>query len=218
LAFYLNELIYKGAEAEIWKGKWFDLDAIFKIRKSKPWRHPKLDNMILESRTMREAKIMYQAFDIGVNVPYIYDVSLEKYMIIMEYVNGITLKDLLSIKDPSIFKICKELGNKIAMLHENSIIHGDLTPSNVIIREGGELCILDFGLANFSNRIEDMGVDIHLFLRALESNFARLAYECFESFKEGYSLKKDYKEVFEKVKEIRRRGRYVSERRLVAKL
>ncbi len=214
MAFKLEKLLMKGAEAEIWKGVWFGLEAIFKIRKSKPWRHPLLDRKILESRTLKEARIIYSAFLHGIDVPFIYDVDKNNFSIVMEYVRGKTLKDLLSEKNPKIEYLCEELGSIVAMLHKISIVHGDLTPANVVLREEGSLCILDFGLADFSNRIEDRGVDLHLMLRALESSFSSLQNLCFESFKRGYSKVAENPElVFEKVKEIRRRGRYVLERR-----
>jgi len=218
LAYELIELLSKGAEAEIWKGKWLDLEAVFKVRKSKPWRHPRLDKMILETRTVKEAKIMYDAFNAGIDVPYIFDIDLQRYTIVMEYVRGVTLKNVLNKKEDKVYELCEELGKIAAKLHMRSIVHGDLTPANVIIRENGKLCLIDFGLANFSNRIEDMGVDLHLFLRALESSFALIAEKCFDSFVRGYAIMDGYKAVLEKVKEIRRRGRYVLERRLVAKL
>jgi Kae1-associated kinase Bud32 len=218
LAFKLDYLIKKGAEAEIWKGKWFSINSIYKIRKSKPWRHPLLDKLILEKRTIKEARIMYHAFENNIDVPFIYDVNISKNTIVMEFVEGITLKELMEAKDSRIFILCEKLGKLVANLHEASIVHGDLTPSNVILRNEGGLCILDFGLANFSNRIEDMGVDLHLFLRSLESSFSSLTHECFQSFIKGYSHFKHYNEVLEKVKEIRRRGRYVLERRISRKI
>jgi len=218
LAFKLEYLIKKGAEAEIWKGKWFNVDAVYKIRKSKPWRHPFLDKLILEKRTIKEARIMYNAFENNINVPYIYDVDISRNTIVMEFVEGIILKELMEAKDSRVFLLCENLGKLIANLHNASIVHGDLTPSNVILRKEGDLCILDFGLANFSNRIEDMGIDLHLFLRSLESSFSSLANECFQNFMKGYSHFKHRNEVLEKVKEIRRRGRYVLERRISKKI
>lgn len=207
----LELLLKKGAEAEIWKGKWLGMEAVFKIRKSKPWRHPILDSKILKSRTLKEARIMYSAYKKGIPIPFIYDVDVDEYIIVMEYVKGMTLKDYLEkFEDHRIFE---RLGEIIANLHNSSIVHGDLTPSNVILRNDG-LFILDFGLAEFSNRIEDMGIDLHLLLRSLESSFSSIAKNCFESFMKGYSkFKENQREILEKLREIRRRGRYVAERR-----
>lgn len=219
MAFKLIELLFKGAEAEIWKGEWFNNVALFKIRKSKSWRHPVLDRRIIESRTLKEARIIYAAFQSDIDVPFIYDVDLAKATIVMEFVEGITLKEILSNRDPRFFKLCEDLGYIVAKMHNSSIIHGDLTTSNVILRKDGQLCLIDFGLSEFSNRIEDKGSDLHLFLRALESSFASIAIPCFEAFKRGYSkIAEDYEEVFDKIKEIRRRGRYVLERRVSKKI
>lgn len=210
----LINLIKKGAEAEIWYGKWLNLEAIFKIRKRKAWRHNLIDEKVREYRTLKESKIIFECIKNGINVPFIYDVDLENYTIVLEFVKGETLKKIFEKNDPKIFYFCEEIGKTLGKMHNLSIIHGDVTLTNIILRPNNELCFIDFGLAEFSNRIEDKGVDLHLFLRALESSFSNVAKECFESLKNGYKkFEKNSQKVFEKVVEIRKRGRYISERR-----
>jgi len=214
LVIEIKYLIKKGAEAEIWFGKWLEFDVIFKIRKPKLWRNPELDRKIRIERTIKEAKIIYYSNINGIDTPYIYDVDKANSTIILEYVKGKTLKEIFENNDPNILNLCFTLGKMVGNLHNLDIVHGDITLSNIILRNEKSLCLLDFGLANFSKEIEDKGVDLHLFLRSLESSFPSLANICFEKFKEGYkNVFKNYKEVFEKVIEIRRRGRYVAERR-----
>jgi Mn2+-dependent serine/threonine protein kinase len=206
------EPIKKGAEAEIWKGFWFDLVSIFKIRVPKAWRHPLLDQKIRTSRTIKEARIIYSAMENSVRVPYIYDVDPENALIVMEFIEGNILKEVFksNYKDFS-----KEIGRIIGKLHSSNIVHGDVTLSNFIL-SGNEICIIDFGLADFSNRDEDRGIDLHLFLRNLESSFSSIAKECFNYFIEGYSeFFENYDEILEKLDEIRKRGRYVEERRKI---
>ena len=50
------------------------------------------------------------------------------------------------------------------------IMHGDLTTSNMILREADGRCVLiDFGLAQVTSEIEQRGVDIHVMFQTLKS-------------------------------------------------
>jgi Kae1-associated kinase Bud32 len=208
-----DKLIKKGAEAEIWQGRWFDLQAIFKVRVPKLWRHPILDSKIRSIRTIKEAKIMYYSLEENVRVPYLYDVDLENSTIIMEYVDGTILKEIFPKKHK---EFSFEIGRILSKLHSINIVHGDVTLSNFIMLNDGKICTIDFGLSEFSNRVEDKGIDIHLFLRNIESSFSSLSKESFEYFMKGYSIfMKNHGEILNKLKEIRRRGRYIAERRRV---
>ena len=69
----------------------------------------------------------------------------------------------------------------------------------------------DFGLGNFSNEIEDMGVDLLLLNRSMRSTHYLFHTELFKSFIKGYSDvigPKCSNEIVEKMREIERRGRY----------
>ncbi len=66
--------------------------------------------------------------------------------------------------------IFKEIGNLIGKMHNQNIIHGDLTTSNMIVNSNEKkIYFIDFGLSFFSEKIEDKAVDLHLLKRALES-------------------------------------------------
>ena len=73
----------------------------------------------------------------------------------MEFVNGKNVRDVVTPK------ICHEIGAIAALLHSSNIIHGDLTTSN-FITDGTRLALLDFGLAYYSGRNEDVATDIRL--------------------------------------------------------
>lgn len=211
-----KQLIKRGAESEIWFGIWLDLPAIFKIRISKPYRHPVLDKMIRERRTISEAKIIAEALEIGINVPLIYDIDLSEMMIVMEYIEGPTLKDILESNPNEGVKWAYILGTIIGKLHENNIMHGDLTTSNIIIRNN-KLYLIDFGLAEKTNRLEDHGLDLHLLSRILDSNHHRIASVFLNEVLKGYSNVAGYEKtklVKEKMREIRLRGRYIHERKI----
>jgi len=85
----------------------------------------------------------------------------------------------------------------------------------MILTSHGKVFLVDFGLSERSNELEARGVDLHLMKRALQSTHYRYAKECFEAVMAGYSqvVGKDAAEdVLNKIQEIERRGRYVSER------
>lgn len=87
------------------------------------------------------------------NVVEIYDVgeSGDLHYIVMEYVPGQTLKNIISSTGPMDAKraieIMKKLTSAIAQAHERRIIHRDIKPQNVLVRRDGELKISDFGIA-----------------------------------------------------------------------
>ena len=84
----------------------------------------------------------------------------------------------------------------------------------MILTPGGKVVLVDFGLSEQSNELEARGVDMHLMKRALQSTHYRHARECFKAIIEGYRkiVGKEAVNILEKVREIERRGRYVSER------
>ncbi len=206
-----ESVITKGAEAIIGTTKWLNKIAIIKERIEKKYLDKKLDAMIRSERTKKEAKIIVTAKTKGIPVPTLYYVSQKAGQIIMEYIEGIKLKDYLADREPELGKrFFNKLGEYIGRLHKIGIIHGDLTTSNIIVKND-QLFIIDFGLANFSFSEEDRGVDIHLLKRALESTHWNFAKEYFASFLETYSttLGIPEEEIIRKIEEIESRGRYI---------
>ena len=87
------------------------------------------------------------------NIVEVYDVGEDdgKYFIVMEYVEGKTLKQLIkkrgSLTLPEVIDIMLQLTSAISHAHESYIIHRDIKPQNVIILEDGRVKIMDFGIA-----------------------------------------------------------------------
>ncbi|MGQ9469996.1 MAG: KEOPS complex kinase/ATPase Bud32 [Nitrososphaerales archaeon] len=206
----MERLIRKGAEADIYLGKWFGRDAILKIRKPKPYRQPELDAEIRKRRTLHEASFLIDSRKAGVPTPLVYFIDPNKAEIVMQYIKGIRLKEIISDKKIGIDALCSEVGRCIARLHKNDIIHGDLTTSNFLVLRN-RIVFIDFGLAFFSQRLEDMAVDLHLIKGVLKSAHSEVADEAFNKILEGYAEIagiKMIKNLVRKIKEIERRGRY----------
>ncbi|MCD6340455.1 MAG: Kae1-associated kinase Bud32 [Desulfurococcales archaeon] len=212
------EVLAVGAEAVLMKGYFLGIEAVYKVRIPKPYRDHRLDLRLRRERTLTEAKLMVTAKRAGVNVPYILLIEPDAGVIIMEYLKGSLLKNILNtLPDPVMHKILKLVGAMVGRLHGGGIVHGDLTTSNIIIhRDTGEPYLIDFGLAKVSDDIEDRGVDIHLFLRSLESTHYVIKDKAYSYFLEGYGEvvgQEELNKVIDKVREIRLRGRYVEERK-----
>ncbi len=202
-----------GAEAILVEGTLGGERVVAKYRLSKRYRRRELDARLRERRTRLEARILARAVEAGVGVPQIIYVSPDDYILVIERLVGKRLKELIGVEDVS--EIFVELGRMVARLHSAGIVHGDLTTSNVVVTKHG-LVIIDFGLASFSRNLEERAVDLHLLLRALEATHPQLSALLYEKFLEGYREvvgDEEAARVAERVVEIRRRGRFVEERR-----
>lgn len=212
-------LIKKGAEANLYLAKWHGRKVIMKKRLPKKYRLPRLDEHIRTYRTVHEPRLMHEAKKAGVPTPIIFLVDVKNATIIMEFIEGKQVKQLLGeVSRSERRRLCLRTGELIGKLHKNGIVHGDLTTSNMILDSEGKIFLVDFGLGEKTSELEARGVDLHLMRRALESIHFRFAEECFSAVVKGYSkvLGDDAAEkVLDKIREIERRGRYVAERKEV---
>ena len=210
-------LIKKGAEASLYLTDWHGRKVIMKKRLPKKYRPSRLDKHIRTYRTIHEPQLMHEAKKAGVPTPTIFLVDLKNAMIIMEFIEGKQVKQLLSeVTKSERQSLCLKIGELIGRLHEYGIIHGDLTTSNMILDSEGKIFFVDFGLGEKTKELEARGVDLHLMKRALQSTHFRFTEECFDAVIRGYSKvlsAEIVKNILDKIKEIERRGRYVAERK-----
>jgi len=210
-------LMKKGAEASIFLEHWQERKVLMKRRIVKKYRFPELDKKIRTRRTIKESQLIHDAKKAGVPTPTILMVDLNNSNIAMEFVEGLQIKQVLNNLTPDERQILsKKIGELIGLLHSNSIIHGDLTTSNMILTPSDDIVFVDFGLGEKTTELEAKGIDLHLMKRALQSTHFIHAEDCFQAVLEGYSRQvggKITKEVSEKIDEIEMRGRYISERK-----
>lgn len=210
-------LIKKGAEASLYLADWHGRKVIMKKRLPKKYRLSKLDEQIRTYRTIHEPQLMHKAKRAGVPTPTIFLVDVKSATIIMEFIEGKQVKQLLGeVSKNERQRLCLKIGELIGRLHKYGIIHGDLTTSNMIQNSEGKIFFVDFGLGEKRKELETRGVDLHLMKRALHSTHFRFAKECFNAVIKGYSKVLDTENVkngLDKIKEIERRGRYVAKRK-----
>tara|TARA_B000000460_G_C21351830_1_gene321581 strand:- start:48 stop:668 length:621 start_codon:yes stop_codon:yes gene_type:complete len=203
------KLLKKGAEADVFLSLWNAKKAILKIRKEKTYRNPILDKKIRKQRTIKESEIISQVKSFGITTPLIYFVDVNKCSILMQYIDGKLVRDM---DEKTIEKTCFQIGKIVGILHKNGIMHGDLTTSNFILTKK-QLVLIDFGLANRTEKPDDHAIDLRLFKEILNSAHANILNKSWSNFLKGYSKsvgEKYCKKIIKLVGVIESRGRYAT--------
>ena len=100
------------------------------------------------------------------NIVEIYDVGEDedKYYIVMEYVPGTTLKELIlkrgALHYVEAIDIMKQVVGGIAKAHQLGIIHRDLKPQNILVTDSGVAKIADFGIASMQSLAQVTQTDV----------------------------------------------------------
>jgi TP53 regulating kinase and related kinases len=204
-------LLYRGAEADVIKAPWYGETAVYKLRKPLPYRLEALDKEIRRQRTIREAEMIGRAKAAGVNAPRLFFVDPPGATIVMEYIMGDRMKDLVpKLSDRDVGEMFEALGGDVARLHRAGIMHGDLTTAN-IVKRGRDLVFLDFGLSVHSSRVEDHAVDLRLIKETIVGAHSAVASVAVDSLLSGYARvagERRAKAVIKQLRSIERRGRY----------
>ena len=238
----MSILLSQGAEGKIYIGEFLSKKCVVKERFVKKYRVKELDQKLTKNRMLNESKNIARASKLGINVPTLYFVDLIERKIYMEYLENscqlkVILQEIYSKDDISqykslIDKISNDLGNMISNLHSGDLIHGDLTPSNIILKikedTNSELLnnakeiilenknydymyLIDFGLSSVAlsttSGIEDKAVDLYVLKRAIISSNPK-SEDLFEKAMDIYQKNcKNGKEIIERYKKVEMRGR-----------
>ncbi len=88
-----------------------------------------------------------------VNIASVYDVGNDGniYYIVMEYIDGYTLKQIIKEKAPfdneEVIGIAVQIANALEVAHSNNIVHRDIKPQNILVTKDGDVKVTDFGIA-----------------------------------------------------------------------
>ncbi|MFH1424243.1 MAG: KEOPS complex kinase/ATPase Bud32 [archaeon] len=193
-----SKFLKLGAEAKLTRKG----DKLTKERIKKGYRLKEIDEPLRKQRTAREASLMDRARRAGVLVPKIYKVDKEKMSIEMDFLEAKRIDQVLTEE------LCAQTGAEIAKLHDADIIHGDLTTSNILVKEDG-IYFIDFGLGEVSKSIEKKGVDLRVFKEAIRATKGEEADKYIDAAMKAYVENSESgAEVLKRLEKIETRGRY----------
>ncbi|KAA1074412.1 serine/threonine-protein kinase bud32 [Puccinia graminis f. sp. tritici] len=186
-----STLIKQGAEAKVYTVELVKAAAgrpgitvLLKYRFPKTYRHPSLDSQLTKNRLTFEARSLTRALKTGVRVPVLKGLDLEQGWLMLEWIEGISLREWLQEhqqheqSQEELLNLLSDVGTQIAKLHSADIIHGDLTTSNMMLRasksqgpsrSNQEVVMIDFGLSSVTSLVEDKAVDLYVLERAFLS-------------------------------------------------
>jgi len=200
-------LLKRGAEAELRRIEWHGRQAVEKVRVAKGYRDAGLDDGLRRQRIRVEARLMHEVRRLGVSVPILYDVDLAAHRLVMEFIDGPTVKELLQkrLADPR--TVARAIGTVAGTLHAHGIVHGDLTTSNMLWRDG-RIHLIDLSMGEKTHALEAHGVDLRLLKEAWTSahyDVLDLFDEVLAAYRASYPKAED---AIAKLREIQERGRY----------
>ncbi|MBP2172905.1 bifunctional N(6)-L-threonylcarbamoyladenine synthase/serine/threonine protein kinase [Methanococcus voltae] len=216
-----ENLIGKGAEADIEIIDYLGNKSIKKTRIVKGYRVNELDILIRQRRTVKEARFLNNVKNLGICTPTVYDVNKDENSIIMEFIDGVSLKDYILSNyppnNPNLKNLLIRVGESIAKMHNENIIHNDLTTSNFMVSQDNGLCnesniklyVLDFGLAKYTDVFEDRAIDLIVLKKALISTHYKQFDEIWNNILEGYKISKDYDKTLKMIDKVEKKGRYL---------
>lgn len=137
-----------GGMADVYKGKDHKLNRYIAIKVLKR-EYRQDENFVRKFQTEAQsaAGLMHP------NIVNVYDVGEEQgiYYMVMELVEGITLKDYIgkkgALSTKEVLSIAIQMCSGIEAAHNNHIIHRDIKPQNIIISREGKVKVTDFGIA-----------------------------------------------------------------------
>lgn len=200
------KIIKRGAESIIHK----DDSKIIKDRIEKSYRISEIDLPLRKERTRKEAKLLSEARRCGVPTPKIIEVNEKEFKITMDFVDGKRIKELLyETTNEKREQLAEEIGKSVGLLHSHGIVHGDLTTSNMIYSDN-KIFFIDFGLGEFSNRIEDLATDLSVLKEAFKSTHFKYLNLLWNNFIRGYKqTNSNWEKTLNALDNIEKRGRYV---------
>jgi TP53 regulating kinase and related kinases len=193
------KLIAQGAEGKIYLT---DDNKIVKERVKKNYRIEPLDTLLRKTRTRKEAKIISDMKRLGIKAPIIFDTK--DFTIEMEFIEGKKLKEILTNENSQ--RICREIGRCVSIMHKGDMIHGDLTTSNILIKND-EVYFIDFGLSVETKSLEQKAADLLTLYQNFQSVHPNVMAWIY--FLEGYKKNDEVLNTFQK---MLKRRRYTEEK------
>jgi TP53 regulating kinase-like protein len=204
-------LLFRGAEAVVYEGRFLDRPCVLKQRIPKRYRHPDLDGRLLRQRTVQEVRCLARLGSLtsdALRVPLLYLVRPDNYSLYLELIDGISLQSALHEEPRQAESLMDKVGKAVAAMHNAHIVHGDLTTSNMMLEKAtARIVLIDFGLGQSSKSAEDKAVDLYVLERSFSSVHAEVD-GLFHRFLHSYRLaNSDSPAIMAKLAEVQMRGR-----------
>jgi len=210
-----EQIISQGAEAKIYKLSDNGTEYVVKERFSKCYRVKELDESLRRKHTQAEVKALQKCAKFNIPSPKYFESIPKEGLILVEYLNGVQLKELIDEKKITKEEIGKIMGEIVGQVHARGICHGDLTTSN-FMKSDAKYYIIDFGLSQMTDTDENRAVDLHVLEKAISSAHPNQE-EIFVSFIEAYKStmsenlpekkKNEVQKIMDKLENVRQRGR-----------
>ncbi len=150
--YVVSEILGKGGMAIVYKARdiKLDRDVTLKIMREEFVKDDDFINRFnIEAKAA--AKLTHQ------NIVNVYDVGKfgDIYFIVMEYIDGVTLKDIIkkrgAFSNEEVLGVAIQIAQALEVAHRNQIVHRDIKPQNILINSKGEVKVTDFGIARAIN-------------------------------------------------------------------
>ncbi|TRY97781.1 hypothetical protein DNTS_008278 [Danionella cerebrum] len=208
-------MIKQGAEARVYRGAFLGRSVIIKERFPKLYRHPEVDEKLTRRRTTQEVRSIQRCRRAGIRTPVVYFVDYTTHCIFLEEIqDSMTVRDHIR-SEPGVEcleALAEHIGGILALMHDEDVIHGDLTTSNMLLTSTEEaksigLVLIDFGLSFISALPEDKAVDLYVLEKAFLSSHPKTE-AVFQTLLKSYrTASRKSSSVIQKLDEVRLRGR-----------
>ena len=149
------ELVGQGGMGAVYKAKQSDLNREVAI-KILPLEIA--DEQGFSARFTREAQSLAKLNHPNIVTVFDFGRLEGLFYFVMEYVDGLTLRELLAdgkLSPPHALKIIQQICEALQYAHDEGVVHRDIKPENVLIDRRGRVKIADFGLAKFVGSRDD---------------------------------------------------------------
>ncbi len=150
--YVISEILGKGGMAIVYKASdiKLDRDVTLKVMREEFVKDDDFINRFnVEAKAA--AKLTHQ------NIVNVYDVGKygDIYFIVMEYIDGVTLKDIIrrrgTLTNEEVLGVSIQIAQALEVAHRNNIVHRDIKPQNILINSKGDVKVTDFGIARAIN-------------------------------------------------------------------